>query len=122
MFAHVSFNNDYGLSYTVPTASPENLQLFPQDPRTLLLTWQPPVDEHKNGIITGYVINITEMETKIQLQLVTEQTSIIVDSLHPFYTYGCIVAAETFIGMGPFTVEVVVEMPEAGKYYILPWL
>ena len=119
MFAYASCINNYVLSNTVPTAPPENLQLFPQDPRTLLLTWQPPVDEHGNGIITGYVINITETETETQFQLVTEQTSIIVDSLHPFYTYSCIVAAKTVIGIGPFTVEVDVEMPEAGRYCIL---
>ena len=105
----------------MPTAPPENLQLFSQNPRTLLITWQPPVDEHRNGIITGYVINITELETGTQLQLVTEQTSIIVESLHPFYTYGCIVAAETSVGVGPFTIEVVVKMPEAGRYHIFLW-
>ena len=48
------------------------------------------------------------------LQFFINDTIFTVSDLHPFYTYRCTVAAET-IGLGPFTAEQSIEMPEDGK-------
>ena len=98
-----------------PTGPPEEFAAEISNTRTLLLTWQAPEPLNRNGIIIKYVVNITELETGAVFHLVTEELNVTVNSLHPFYAYDCIVAAETIIGQGPFTSALRVEMPEDGK-------
>ena len=56
---------------------------------------------------------ITEVETGTITTLFTEATNLTVNSLHPYYTYSCIVAAET-TGLGPYSHPVDVQLPETG--------
>ena len=79
------------------------------------MSWEPPLPEDRNGIIINYTVNITEMETGTQFQLVTDNTTITAFSLHPYYTYIYTVAAETSVGLGPYTSPRAVRMPEDGK-------
>ena len=53
---------------------------------------------------TGRLLSFTAVNT----------TTLSVPTLHPFYTYNCIVAAVT-VGLGPYSTAVEVEMPEDGK-------
>lgn len=82
---------------------------------TLTLVWAPPQLEHRNGVIRQYAVNITEQETESSFTIYTEDTSIIVADLHPFYTYWCTIAAET-ISFGPVSPIVSIEMPEDGMH------
>ena len=84
------------------------------DSRTLRLIWQPPENRSRNGIIQRYIINITELNTGSSFQLETTDLFLVVDSLHPYYQYSCIVAAET-VELGPFSIAVIIELPEDGK-------
>ena len=81
---------------------------------TLVLSWQPPAPENQNGIIVHYIVNITEMETGRLLSFTVNTTTLSIPTLHPFYTYTCIVAAAT-VGTGPYSFPVEVELPEDGK-------
>ena len=55
------------------------------------------------------------METGRLLSFTAVNTTILsVPTLHPFYTYTCIVAAVT-VGVGPYSATVEVELPEDGK-------
>lgn len=69
---------------------------------SISLQWSPPVEMLWNGIIREYLINITEYDTGIILVYNSMTTSIIVSSLHPYYTYLGQVSAFT-VGYGPFT-------------------
>ena len=102
-------------SHAVPETAPLNLSVQATDSQTLVLSWEAPLPEDRNGIITQYTVNITEMETGILLQLATNNTTVTAFSLHPHYTYSCTVAAETSIGLGPYTTPSAVQMPEDGK-------
>ena len=56
--------------------------------------------------------------------LTTDSSGMNVTSLHPYYTYNCTVAAETSVGIGPFSSPVVIRLPESGmcsglSYYAL---
>ena len=93
---------------------PENLIATTLGSRTLHITWQPPVEEERNGIIRRYVINITELDSGNEYQLENVTTEITVQNLHPFYRYSYSVAAET-VALGPFTPGSIIEMPEDGK-------
>ena len=102
-------------SHAVPETAPLQFTVQATDSRTLVLSWEPPLPEDRNGIITNYTINITEMETGTQSQLVADNTTITALPLHPHYTYSCTVAAETSVGLGPYTALRAVQMPEDGK-------
>ena len=97
-----------------PTAPPENLIAIPLDSRTLHITWQPPVEEERNGIIRRFIINITELNSGTEFQLENATTEITVQNLHPFYQYLYSIAAKT-VALGPFTPGSIIEMPEDGK-------
>ena len=75
--------------------------------------WQNPLPEDQNGIIRLYFINITEEETGRQLQLTSSAPHILVEFLHPFYTYVCTVAAST-VDIGPYSPAFTVITLEAG--------
>ena len=87
------------------------------DSTTVLISWMPPPFQHQNGVIREYRVNVTETETGIAYRLVTAATTLTVPSLHPFYTYDCIIAAFT-IAEGPYSVEVNITMPEDGMFKI----
>ena len=87
----------------------------PISPTSLMLNWDPPLQEVRNGIIQRYTIWITELETGQSITLTSESTTVNVTSLHPYYTYNCSVAAET-TAIGPFSSPIVIQLPESGMY------
>ena len=105
--------------HAVPETAPLQFRVEATDSRTLVLSWEAPNPEDRNGIIRQYTVNITELDTGTLTQLVTNDTTITAFSQHPHYTYSCVVAAETSVGVGPFTSSRAVQMPEDGKYVVL---
>ena len=57
---------------------------------------------------------MTELESSVTLSLRSTPTFLIVASLHPYYTYDCIVSAYT-VASGPYTEVVTVRTPEDGN-------
>ena len=81
----------------------------------ITLFWDPPPADARNGIITRYRINITEVETERPILRFSSTTSVNVTSLHPYYTYNCAIAAETIIGAGPYTSVITVVTLQDGN-------
>ena len=73
----------------------------------------------RNGAITGYFVNVTNVENDITLQLFTTSTTLIVDSLEPFTVYTVIVAAQTAVDAGPYSIGLSQITMEAGKTIII---
>ena len=72
--------------------------------------------EQQNGPLTGYVVElVSESASERTRTNHTNGTTFQWDSLHPYYTYRCRVAARTEAGTGPYTSYVSVTMPEAGR-------
>lgn len=84
------------------------------DSTSIFLSWEPPPQEHQNDAVTGYLVNITEVETGNTSQLYTSSTSITLSSLHPSYTYIWSIAAVT-IGPGPFSQNIILRTLPARK-------
>ena len=98
----------------VPSASPQNLTGFANSSRLIFLIWlPPPVDTH-NGVIQRYRVSISVSETQASLVLFSEETELVFDIAHPYYTYTFTVAAETF-GAGPYGEELTITTPEDGN-------
>jgi hypothetical protein len=72
--------------------------------------------EDVNGVVRRYAVNVTELETggRGVEQYFTTELNVTVEFLHPFYRYRYVVAAETSVGLGPFSDPNVIHMPEAG--------
>ena len=76
--------------------------------------WDPPPPDQIHGVILGYNINITELETGTPSYLISEDTEITIGPLHPHYTYNFSIVAFTHVGSGP-TTYVILRTDEAGK-------
>ena len=97
----------------VPGGPPQSISAEPTDPSTLVLHWQPPLLEERNGIVRLYIVNVTELESGAVEQHISVHSTITVPYLHPYYVYRYSVAAQT-IAPGPFSEPALVQMPEAG--------
>ena len=86
-------------------------------PTVLNITWQPPAAEQQNGIIRNYTLSLSVVDTGGAEQFTSNQTYLIIEGLHPFYTYSIIIAAVT-IGPGPLSEMLSFQMPQAGKKWL----
>ena len=102
----------------VPSGTPQSIQAQPIDSRSLLLAWEPPLAEEQNGVIQGYLINISVAETGDEFQHQSTNTTLIVKDLHPHYTYSLVISAVT-VGPGPYSEVYTIQMPEDGTSLIV---
>ena len=73
--------------------------------------------EHQNGIIIGFIVRVSGVNTEEVIERTVTQFSNEVFELHPFYSYRFSVAAET-IAPGPFSNPITLQLPESGIYII----
>ena len=106
--------------YTVPSGYPQNVEARAVSSRMSTLSWNPPNYEDRNGIIIGYVINVTNTRRSETLQYTSNTTALTLSTLSPYTTYYCIVAARTSVGAGPFSTVITLDTPQDGKKSCLP--
>ena len=109
-----NFTYAFYLSSVVPSTSPGNITVVEITSHSVSLMWLPPAREHQNGIIIGYIINVTVEETGEMYQLYSNTTNITA-TLTPFTMYTMVVTAENSVGTGPYTEVVSIQSEEAGK-------
>ena len=102
--------------HPAPGGAPQSVAAEAISPTIFTLRWLPPLMEDVNGVVTRYTVNVTELETggRVVEQFFTMEMNVTVESRHPFYRYRYLVAAETSVGLGPFSDPNVIHMPEAG--------
>ena len=98
-----------------PSQAPVNVSVAVVSSTSVELSWTPPPPASRNGIITEYRIREVEVDTGRQRDHVAFLTTIVVQSLHPYYTYHFSVSAHTLL-TGPFSAVEVVQTPEDGKH------
>ena len=90
--------------FIVPSGPPTNAISSPLTSSSILLNWALPLQSQRNGAITGYVINITNLDTEMTQQHVTGLVSnLTITDLSPFTVYVATIAARTAVGVGPFS-------------------
>jgi len=96
------------LIFTAPSAPPQNVTVTDEDPSSLEVSWQPPPPEDHNGVITGYVIQYTRVETSDTMNVtVGDESAHTISELVAFVNYSVQVAAENDNGTGPFSDAIV---------------
>ena len=103
------------ISDTVPSGFPEEVTGNSTSPYSIYLSWNPPAPSQQNGDIIQYVINVTHTETLDTMQYMTALTYITITGLDPYTTYVCVVAAETTVGVGPFSHLYFIQTDETGE-------
>ena len=101
-------------SYTVPSASPNALNVSFITSTSALLTWTQPLLSEQNGVITGYNISLIDTTTGHEIYLVSHNVSISVDSLNPYTIYQYRIAAFTSVGLGPYSNLLTFQTEESG--------
>ena len=99
---------------TAPSSPPLDFVATPTDPRSIVLRWDPPLPEDRNGPITNYIVNVTVVETREMFEINTTSTTFLLDGLTPYTTYRFTIAASTEVGLGPFSETLTVQTPEDG--------
>lgn len=102
------------VSIAEPSGYPRNISIATVTSKSALITWIPPADEEKNGIITSYTVSLLEAEREEEIYLQTKMVSINVTGLMPFTTYFVSIAASTSVGIGPFGTMLVMNTQEDG--------
>jgi len=87
----------------VPSSAPTRVTVVNVTSTTLSLEWDPLTIEDHNGVITGYVVNYSRVDTGSTVTVVSSTTSVYIGMLRPYTTYSFSVAAETSVGSGPFS-------------------
>ena len=101
--------------FIAPQGSPGNFAANVSSPYSAVLTWDSLPAGDQNGVVTAYVINVTVIETGQTFLLFSNTTSLTVNSLSPFRTFVCIIAAQTSAGTGPYGPIFTVMTPQDGK-------
>jgi len=102
---------------SVPTGPPVSIIGTPVNSTSVFISWDPPLLEFQNGVITGYsIILTTVMVDSRNASFFSSNMGIItIKSLHPFTAYVIAVAAQTSVGIGPYTSNYSIMTPEDGK-------
>ena len=99
-----------------PSSPPVDVQFSQVTSTSFVLFWTAPPFEDHNGLLRHYVVSCTEQQSGSVLQWFTVNSTSerLVDSLHPFYNYSCVVAAVT-VSEGPFSSSVTVVTAQDGN-------
>lgn len=77
------------------------------------ITWTSPEEDELNGQLTHYVVEILELDTGASTHITSILPEVVLNSLHPFYTYRIHVAAVT-VSPGPHSEALEITTLEDG--------
>ena len=99
-----------------PSSPPQNIMATDVDPASLIITWDPPLPEHQNGPIIGYII-LYHRDGDIGNTESTNSagTSITITGLTPFVSYTFQVGARNGNGTRAFSSNRNQVSGQAGK-------
>ena len=118
------YNNVLYTSETTaaPSGPPTHMSVDAVFSRSIVLSWQYPLKEDRNGAIAGFKVHLIESKSNLVTGLETENTTILIEGdnvIKPFTLYYCKVAAFTMAGVGPYSEIISIRTIEDGKLYII---
>lgn len=102
-------------NWLAPSGFPQNFTGHAISADSIFLSWSPPAEEERNGVITHYTVTVTHTLTHETAQYNTSMDQITLSHLDPFVGYACAVSASTAAGMGPLSNLALVQTLESGE-------
>jgi len=112
-------------STAAPIGEPVNVTALFVGPTSIHIRWDHPPEDTHYGMIREYRINITEQETGSLFTRSTdsETTELVVNSLHPFYTYTFVIVPVTVdVGTNHSRITIRTEETGAAILILTNWL
>ena len=103
LFTTTVYQNCRRSSFVLSSSAPVSLNKTTISPRNVVLKWEPPPPEDRNGLIVAYYLNITKLGSNVVQQFTTSNISITINNLKPYTYYSCIVSAATSAGISPYS-------------------
>lgn len=94
-----------------PKSSPQNLTHRLQSPTTVVVNWDPPMIQYRNGRITGYGVHFHKVNDANPIEHNTSQLRMVFSSLDENQEYSFRVRAYTSKGPGPWSNRLQVNTP-----------
>ncbi len=99
---------------TAPSQPPQQIRVSNIGPKYATVNWEPPEQQHRNGIITSYRINLNNIISISDIYT----TSRFYMTLRPYHRYSVSIAAVT-IAIGPYSSSHSFQTHEAGMSWKL---
>ena len=100
-----------------PSGFPQNLSLSHLTSSGVDISWNQLILEERNGIITGYVLLLTNQKIGSEVYLNSTTNFISISMLSPFTAYTVIIAAATEIGAGSYSSQLDFSTDEDGMVH-----
>lgn len=114
-----------------PSAPPQMVEAVAVNTSSVRVTWRPPMEQHRNGVITGYrVLYASEWARQTDsdpprdsttLMMTGSDRSCLIAGLETWTVYRIWVSAFTRAGEGPHSDVIVVQTDEGGKFLRRNW-
>ena len=88
---------------------PQSVSVISPSSTSLRVTWHHPLPPYRNGVITGYTVLRQAGNEMNTTELVSNDTSQLLEDLVPFTEYNVSVAGNTSAGQGEFSVPFTVQ-------------
>lgn len=105
-------------AHTAPSGFPRDVSVVSISSQSAEVSWNPPLQEERNGIIVGYIVTVSRQGMDTQLQLTSTTTTITLNMLNPFTTYTITVTTSTAVGVGPPSTQLSFTTAEDGNYEV----
>ena len=102
-------------SALAPSGAPQNF-FIGANGSSLMVSWDPPLPEDSNGVITSYLLACDSEDADNFELLLNPIFLIILYDLAPFTEYACSIAASTSAGIGPYSEPVSATITLLGLY------
>ena len=99
---------------TAPVGSPVSLAVISMLSTSITLSWSPPPEGQLNGVLRHYVLSVQELDSGRNVTLTSISSMIVLNDLHPFYTYAIAVCPVT-VDIGPCAQLDSIQLPQDGK-------
>lgn len=108
--------HSYYLFLTVPSGPPTEIKVDVINSTSAQVLLDEPPKDQQNGKITSYYIVLSKNESNqlVHHNFTADMTLIDLSFLRPFSEYNIYAAANTGVGMGPFTTPFTFHTPEDG--------
>lgn len=113
------------LPFTVPSEPPRDIVGTAVDSTSLVITWNPPPEESKNGVLISYKILYTKIslgnsvpfedQTTMTIEVDADVRTHMIENLDKWTVYEIKMAAATIKGDGPWSTAISAQTDEDGK-------